>query len=894
MSQKTRGKGRPASQAGKSSTHTSSEDPTPAGESVPAATDQGGFAASEPREKRSRPIRALAWTLGAVLPAFSIYRIARFQLEPLDGPHTLRPLLLVGYNWILGWYRHPENAESDWLILCYVALLIPAALALWNCCCVRGIIRTRRIGARIACSRVTLFAGVAVGLLVCRFPTLLGDPSNPDESQFLASAHKLFFDPVFFRSVDCGSSGPFNIYPLMLPALAGISPDYATGRLVVILLIFLSLYFLYRAIAQVGADHVARMAILPGFGFFSLVTYPDFVHYSSEYVSLLLTSLAIFGSVRAIRDPRRHTWPLVGLGALVAVAFFAKPQSVPIMAAAAAVALACVYVNREAGPVWRPIALLAAGFAPLPLLNAWICAATGTWHAFLREYVFGNIRYAQSSQRFLDELPRLAAYMPVTREFQYLFLAFLAVCAVSVYSLLRRPPKGEYALFVEICAVATAIIAASVWFVSIGGLSAGWLCAVLFFAAAASLAFLVVEAFGGDRKVFWLGLLSGAVLAASVLSVYRAHRIFPHYMLLSVVPLCATMGWMLLQQPSSAQPRRPWSAPGAEPEAPSPRLPFVLLFLALFAGWTWYLLPSLSYTFESGPRKTMVTPEGSLIQSLTRPGPTLAVWGWYAPLYIQAGRPPALRDAVTANEFASDPTGEYWHRSYLIEMRQHRPDMFVDALKLSCCFFADPRHRFELVPALKSYVDSNYIQVADRWNLRFFLRRDLAGVGSGSACSADAIRCYQSTAGAPVSLPPVQMPQHARIDAEFVPLLPQDDSALVFGSEAPVGVPRGFHFQYAGSGRYRLSVGAGGRWVTSRELNLPERQKVSLSIEFHGRAVTIFCNGEKREEMDLPSAMSDAPEPIVLGSGKGDRGFIGAIVSFQIRDLDARPITGGR
>jgi hypothetical protein len=824
----------------------------------------------------------------------SIYRLTKFQLEPLDGEHTLRPVLLGWFNRMLGWYRFPQDAESDWLILCYVVLLIPAALVWWNCCCARGIFRTGRIAARVACSRVTLFASVAIGLLVCRFPSLLNDPSNPDESHLLATAHKLFFDPVFFRAANCGSTGPFNVWPLMLPALAGITPDYATGRLILILIVLLSLYFLYRAIAQVGADHVARMAILPGFGFFSLVTYPDFLHYSTEYVSILVTSLAMFACLRTVRDPRRHAWPLVGLGALVAVGFFAKQQSVPIIAAAAAVGLACVYFSREAGRAWRPVALLAAGFAPLPLLNAWICAATGCWPEFVRDYILGNIRYAQSGQKFPDELRLLAAYLLRTREIQYLFLAFLVVCAVSVYSLLRRPPKGEYLLFVEICAVATAIIAASVGFVSTGGLSAGWLCAVLFLAAAASLVFLLVEAFGGDRGVFWLGILSSAVLAASVFSVYRAHHMFPHYVLLSVSPLCATMGWMLVQQPSSAQPLQPRSAPGAEPEAPSPRLPFVMLYLALFAGCTWYLHSSVSYTFEFPHPKTMATPEGRLVQSLTRPGPTLAVWGWYSPLYSEAGRPPALRDAVFGNEFTSDPTGAYWHGRFLIDMRQHRPEMFVDALKRSCCIYEDPANRFERVPALKSYIDSDYIQVADRWDLRFFLRRDLAGVGRGSPCSADAIRCYQSTGGAPVPLPPVQMPKHARIDAEFVPLLPQEDSALVFGSEAPGGVPRGFQFQCAGSDGYRLRVGAGGRWVASRELDLPERQKVSLSIEFQGKAVTIFCNGKKREEMELPSAMSDSPDPIALGSGKVGRGFLGAIVSLQIRDLDTRRAFSGR
>jgi len=680
-----------------------------------AAAPDAGQPAPPPRRESGSRFRTLAWALGAALATALIWRAAKFQPEPLDGAHTLRPVLLAVYNRVLGCYRNPGSARVHWLMLCYAAVLVPPALALWSCWRAAGGLRVRGIAGRIAGSRVALFASVGFGLLVCRFPLLLQSPSNPDESQFLAAAHKLFYDPVFFRALDCGSTGPFNIFPLMLPALAGISPDYATGRLIAILIIFFSLYFLYRAFAQVSADSVARLAILPAFGFFCLVANADFVHYSSEHVSLLLVSLALFACLRCVREPRRHGLPLVGLGALVATAYFAKQQSVPMIAAAAAVAAACVYARRAAGRWWRPIALLAAGFAPLPLLNALICAATGTWHDFLTVYVFGNMHYAQGSLELRDELPQFAAFLPGPPETQYLFLAFLAVGALSVYRVVRRGPKNQFLLLLETGGVGAAIIFAAVRFVSAGGLSAGWLCALGWFACAAAVAFLAIESFDGERARFWLGLLTVAVLAASVFSIYRAHHMFTHYLLLLAIPLSAAMGWMLDRQLSC----------GAA-EAPRLRLPFVLLFLTVLAGCWWHLLPGLSTTFQAGHPETMDSPEGRFIGSLTRPGPTLAVWGWYADLYVRAGRPPALRDAVIGNEFVSQPAGEYARHRFLDDMRRFRPEMFVDALALSCCNFANPRNRFEGVPDIKTCIDSNYILVADRWNMRFFLRRDLA------------------------------------------------------------------------------------------------------------------------------------------------------------------------
>ena len=91
-------------------------------------------------------------------------------------------------------------------------------------------------------------------LIVCRFPFLLANEINPDETFFIAAAEKLFKDPVFFRAVDFVTSGPLNVYPLMIPAVFGISPDYVSTRLIALLIIFASIYVIYRALALLTDD----------------------------------------------------------------------------------------------------------------------------------------------------------------------------------------------------------------------------------------------------------------------------------------------------------------------------------------------------------------------------------------------------------------------------------------------------------------------------------------------------------------------------------------------------------------------------------------------------------------------------------------------------------------
>ena len=177
---------------------------------------------------------------------------------------------------------------------------------------------------------------------------MLGGASNVDEAEFTVSATKLLSDPVFFRSTDTGTSGPLNIYPLAVPALFGFSPDYSTSRVVALVIIFLSLYVLHRALRKMSSDGLARVAILPALGFFSLAAHPDFVTYSAELFPMLLTALAVLICARAIREPENTSLPLLAMGFLVSAAFLAKMQSLPILAAAAAVAAGSTYLHNRA------------------------------------------------------------------------------------------------------------------------------------------------------------------------------------------------------------------------------------------------------------------------------------------------------------------------------------------------------------------------------------------------------------------------------------------------------------------------------------------------------------------------------------------------------------------
>ena len=64
---------------------------------------------------------------------------------------------------------------------------------------------------------------------------------NPDESQMIAQALTLRYDPVFWRSVDGTTGGPLNTYLLTLVGLFGLPYDYITAHLVACALVMLKI-----------------------------------------------------------------------------------------------------------------------------------------------------------------------------------------------------------------------------------------------------------------------------------------------------------------------------------------------------------------------------------------------------------------------------------------------------------------------------------------------------------------------------------------------------------------------------------------------------------------------------------------------------------------------------
>ena len=93
--------------------------------------------------------------------------------------------------------------------------------------------------------------GLFTFLILSRWPRLFYPQSYLiDEDQFLVASWTLARDPLFFRSVETASSGPLNIYPLLLAYLWSPQPDLFSARLVGLILIGVTVGVFYFSLLQ--------------------------------------------------------------------------------------------------------------------------------------------------------------------------------------------------------------------------------------------------------------------------------------------------------------------------------------------------------------------------------------------------------------------------------------------------------------------------------------------------------------------------------------------------------------------------------------------------------------------------------------------------------------------
>ncbi len=329
---------------------------------------------------------------------------------------------------------------------------------------------------------VAIFAILTAG----RWPSLFFDrPLNPDEGQLLAGAHALRFDPVFWRSVNGATAGPFDFFAL-IPAGSLCGADgYLSARLTALILITLCVTLTHQCLALWCGKTPARFATLVTSCFEALTVSADFLHYSTEVMPMALGAGAAYAATRRWAGSGGG-WIWSGLGGFLLGAIpLAKVQAAP-MALLAGIGWAAYEFHRSKPGERRALAYLLVGAVTPASLFASQLALAGEWDTFIQSFFVYNFTYVSVASQSLGDT-----------------LSEVFKGSVDSDSLLH------------------------VWLIGVGA----WL------------ATLLIRPTSGTRRTNYLTLAAAGLVIVALGCILTPHRPFLHYWQLLVMPLTLLLGF---------------------------------------------------------------------------------------------------------------------------------------------------------------------------------------------------------------------------------------------------------------------------------------------------------------------------------------------------------------
>ncbi len=501
---------------------------------------------------------------------------------------------------------------------------------------------------------------MTVVLFAWRWPVFISpNPLNADEGQMVANALKATIDLVPWRGFDGTTSGPLNSDVLALAALVGAHIDFFSARVIGLLMIAGALCALYFAIRWTFDARIARLSLVPPVVMFAFVRDLDFVHYSSEHLPIFLTTVALACAAYIAGSrgtAQRRVWAAAVAGLCIGCTGFAKLQAIPIALIVFLYAVAAIMLTRStpgARSRNEAVAVFAGMALPFVIILGAV-VATGEWNDFVTSY----LRFAAA---YVDAKGRVGIGFFFGGIAQYAtFLTSALVVAVAGVTILvaRRVRIGPAARVAALSSI--------------------------------------------------------ALLAAAVFAIYEAHRGFPHYLLLSVVPIAWCTANLLGAVETAVPAGRSRVALHAA---------YVVLFvvpalrqLALTPDFFMKDLPVSAHWPQN--------PVSIAMERYVPRGASVAVWGWMPQYYVETGTIMATRDAHTHHQIEPGPLQSYFRDRFMNDLASHPPPLIVDAVAPgSFGYTNNVAQGIDSFAALASFVRTRYVLAEDVGGVRIFRMR---------------------------------------------------------------------------------------------------------------------------------------------------------------------------
>ena len=545
---------------------------------------------------------------------------------------------------------------------------------------------------------VVFSLAMLIALLAFRWPVLFDNRQypDPDESQLIAGASTLRYDPIFWRSVDGSTHGPLDQWPLLVALFVRGSLDFTAARTVTTLLIWIELvsaWFLFRHLFKVS---IAGLLVLPLMAAHAFTHAWSFVAYCSEHVPDALVAVGCCSLLTAWRQcgagpPKLGR--LFAAGILLGAVPFAKLQATPIAAVAVigGAWLALFSDSSNWRQRWRAVGIFFSGAATVPALILGMVLACGIWSDFLYSYILDNIRIGgQTWPGTATDLAERSSILDSVRfagdrEFTW-----------------AEAPR----MLVELGGSIFGFNEFFLWLVGFGG------CALLLFPCFTK----------WHRRC---ATFAAAVLFFAILAAMAPGRAFIHYLQLVIFP-AGLFGGLIAGAVLQNVAR----------EGLSIGVPFrVVRVVIIVAFLSCGLAPQIWWRArEPQPFIGQFTvTQGALVQSeVSReilrhasPGERLGVWGWMPIFWVETGLIQATRDGNYSRQTDPYHYRGYFRTRYLRDLSRTRPPVFVDAVGVGN-FIHENRGKsaHETFPELRDYIAENYHLVRDVEGTRIYVRND--------------------------------------------------------------------------------------------------------------------------------------------------------------------------
>jgi hypothetical protein len=483
-------------------------------------------------------------------------------------------------------------------------------------------------GDSISGARFSVFSGAffmifAIALTAWRWRSLTyAGEINVDESQLLAQLLRYKLDPVPWRSVDGGSSGPLNTWVVLWAPFFGVKIGYLAARLTSLACILVMNGSLMVAFSRLIPRRTLLLVSMIPMTFFLTSLNFDFAFFSSEQlpgaISAVILCIMIWGAFK----PSKCGSCAIGFlsGALPFCKIQFGPSSIVLFGVSLAVTISA---SRDRGETYSRLLWQCIGGLSVPAMILVPVYAAGAWNDFVFGYLKSMLLYKSNIQ--IDYIANVKGFIFGVPEFGVLvaasFVALLFICGA---------------------------LTAKKW----------WQEGRTFFVMSVGV-------------VLWL--------ITSIYSVLCTGFPFPHYLMSLVVPSVACIG-LAVRLTSERRAQNPTSE-GFANVKPLPMACALMVVLGTQVASGIHEMakqPRLLQDWGDGGSKI-----GEILRSMVDPDDTILVWGWAPKFHVFSGIAPATRYCHPFMLFPisglSDAGRDEYLKRYLSDFSKSKPRLFVDA-----------------------------------------------------------------------------------------------------------------------------------------------------------------------------------------------------------------------